>query len=506
MSRLTENSLEFAKEHIAKYYDSDFFPKPFEFDALWHNWNEVKAELSGKNVDKIWVSPPKTMPASKANGTYRIVHQLEPLDAIIYTALAHQIGQAVEAARLPVDEKAACSYRLKIEDGSFFSRGGGYPDFASKTEELSTTNEYILVTDITDFYNQIYLHRLNNAIELADASLKNIADDIESFLSRINGKASQGIPVGPAASIVMSEALMTDIDQFIRNTGMPFTRYVDDVRIFSNDENALETILQNLTVYLYENHRLTLSSEKTKIMEAKEYVQNYLQNPYDLEKEEIFESLEIFNPYTGEVEEHEVEIDEDEATEQAFVNAFNAAIGHKSLDVGLAKGIIRRARIMGTPVLVPLLLGNFKFFLPVVSDAMIYVNQVVDETNIGGYSWHFEAIVASPEMNNPLARYWVEWMVAKYAVLISGPNARQLINTSINTEHQATAAITTNNIAWVRHMKNQIYNVSNKGRRAVLHSTRILPSDERTHWLRMTIGTTPMLIDKWVANWVLQTT
>ena len=58
MSILTDDSLEFAKEHIQKFYASDFFPKAFEFDALWHSWDEVKTELKSKNVDKFWVLPP----------------------------------------------------------------------------------------------------------------------------------------------------------------------------------------------------------------------------------------------------------------------------------------------------------------------------------------------------------------------------------------------------------------------------------------------------------------
>ena len=191
MSKLTEESLDFARHHIEKYYDSDFFPKSFEFEAIWHNWDEVKAELSSKNVEKLWVFPPHTMPAIKSNGTYRIVHQLEPVDAVIYTAMAYEIAPSVEAARLPVAMKAACSYRLQIHEGSFFSAGGGYPDFDTRTTELANQFKYILATDITDFYNQIYLHRLNNAIEFADPALKNKAKDIELFLSKINGKTSK---------------------------------------------------------------------------------------------------------------------------------------------------------------------------------------------------------------------------------------------------------------------------------------------------------------------------
>ncbi len=48
MSKLTEDSLEFARKHIEKFYDSDFFPKTFEFQAIWHCWDEVKSDLLSK--------------------------------------------------------------------------------------------------------------------------------------------------------------------------------------------------------------------------------------------------------------------------------------------------------------------------------------------------------------------------------------------------------------------------------------------------------------------------
>ncbi len=114
MSTLSEQSLDFAKEHIAKYYDSDFFPKAIEFEALWHQWEEVKKELMSKNVGKFWVTSPRAMTIAKPKGGFRVVHQLEPLDAIAYTALACEIATAVEAARMPADANIACSYRLSI--------------------------------------------------------------------------------------------------------------------------------------------------------------------------------------------------------------------------------------------------------------------------------------------------------------------------------------------------------------------------------------------------------
>ncbi|MXD67853.1 reverse transcriptase, partial [Escherichia coli] len=86
-----------------------------------------------------------------------------------------------------------------------FDKNAGFKVFTDMIEKLSKEHQFILVTDITDFYNQIYLHRLNNAIELADPCLKILADDTERFIFSLNDKASQGVPVGPAASIIMSE-------------------------------------------------------------------------------------------------------------------------------------------------------------------------------------------------------------------------------------------------------------------------------------------------------------
>lgn len=184
------------------------------------------------------------MTIAKPKGGFRVVHQLEPIDSVIYTALACEIATAVEAARTPSAEHIACSYRLSVSDGSYFAGGSGWSDF-QQTESLADTYENVLVTDITDFYNQIYLHRLNNAIELSNSNLKPLADDIENFLATLNNKASQGVPVGPAASIVMAEAVLIDVDSFIKDQGVHHTRYVDDFRIFFNSVRELYSVLRN---------------------------------------------------------------------------------------------------------------------------------------------------------------------------------------------------------------------------------------------------------------------
>jgi hypothetical protein len=506
MTILTDISLEFAKEHIHKYYDSDFFPKAIEFEALWNQWEEVKKELLSKNVAKLWVTSPRTMTIAKPKGGFRVVHQLEPLDAIVYTALACEVAEAIEGARVPADDHIACSYRLSIADGSYFSGGSGWGDFSAKTEELAAKYSHILVTDITDFYNQIYLHRLNNAIESADATLKPVADDIETFLSALNIKSSQGVPVGPAASIVMSEAVLIDVDIFIRDHGMKHTRYVDDIRVFSNSTRELYKLLERLTLYLYENHRLTLAAEKTIVMGADDYVQQHLHNNYVEEKIQLLETLEIFNPYTNEYEELEFEVVADQAQQQEQLeDAIEKVMQYEHLDLGLARSVIRTARRNSIPILAKYLLQNFAFFVPAVNDVALYLKEVTSDELADELCPLLEELISSPSFDSELVRFWMEWYVAQYPVFMKSAKLHHFVFSGINVENQALAAITTKNVAWVRNHKTSVYNLGGWARRAVLNASRVLPSDERNHWLKLFIGNSPVVLDRWVAKWVLET-
>lgn len=503
MSILTNESLEFARKHISKFYDSDFFPRAFEFEAIWHSWEDVKKDLTSKNVGKNFVTTPRTLTSVKPRGGYRVVQQLDPLDSIIYTALAYLVANSVEQARVHRDEHVACSYRIDLNDGSFFAEGNGFGEFTTQSENLAKKYKYVLASDITDFYNQIYLHRLNNAIEYSDQSLKPIADDIERFLTSLNGKASQGVPVGPAASIIMAEAVLIDIDQFLVNSGVFHTRYVDDYRIFSDSRDKLESTLEDLTLYLYENHRLTLSSEKTKIIETSKYIEEILHNHYALEKIEIFETLEILNPYSGEAVEVKVLIEDDEkiAIEQMEVLA-EKVLERKTLDLGLSRALIRKAKAYKTQDLAEIIFENFDFFSPVINDVCLYFSAITNKEFIDKQRANLIHATKSKSTNRGLVRLWLEWYFSNNADLIKIPEIKSFIFGGPNIVSQAQAAISTKNLAWVRNKKADIYTVGAWERRAILHATKILPSDEKEHWLKLTETTSPILIDRWVAKWV----
>lgn len=503
MSKLTEHSIEFAKKHIEYYYDSDFFPKGFEFEAIWHCWDDVKKYLLGSNVGKLRTKHPLTMASKKPSGSYRIVHQLEPLDTIIYTALAYLIAEKIEQVR--ANKRIACSYRFTVDEGVFFEKNSGFKIFTDMIENLSDRYQYILVTDITDFYNQIYLHRLNNAIERADSDLKDIADDTERFISSLNDKASKGVPVGPAASIIMSEAVLIDIDEYITNFGVEHTRYVDDIRIFSDSREELEKILEKTTLYLHENHRLTLASDKTFIQETEKYVESVLHNQYEMEKVEIFETLEIFNPYSGTIEYEEVVIGEKPNLEGHLTHIVEQLLKRDVIDLGLARALIRKAKVNRIEFIANIIFENFDFFSPVINDVILYFKALSNSKWIKQNRTKFISIISAASINQSLVRYWVEWFFSGNEILLQFPEIRKFITLSDFVEHQSLAAITSKNVSWVRDNKNKVFYVGEKGKRAILRSTRILPKDERDNWLRNIEKNTPEELDRWIIKCIIDT-
>jgi len=506
MTVLTQESLEFAKEHISRFYDTDFYPKPFEFEAIWYNWGEVVKELTSRNIHKMAFNSPRSLPWKKPKGGYRVVHQLEPLDSLVYVALVYQVANDIELARIPQEESVACAYRINISEGSLFAAGSGYERFREASKSLASNYSHVLLTDITDFYNQLYLHRLNNAIEHSNPKQKNLADDIEYFLTALNDKASQGVPVGPASSIVLAEAVLIDVDQFLIDLGVEHTRYVDDFRIFSSDIRELDKVLQHLTHYLYANHRLTLSSEKTFVLSAHEFI-GQLENPYEIEKIRVIEEIEVLHPYTQETLDVEyVEDDEksDENVAQKIYEALEGVVKKNPIDLGFGRALLRQARGLKTKEIVPLVTKYFDLLAPMSNNVIIYLNEVADDQLVEELRPFFSSIADANYVQSELIRMWIEWFLTNHVGFIKDAKIRAFLYKSPSLITQARAAVLEKNISWVRNKKSSYLNSGLWERRAILFASQILPTDEKEAWLKQASLASPYILDQWVSKWVLR--
>ncbi len=537
MTLLAPDSLEFARNHIERFYDSDFFPKPAEYIAILASWQEVKKHLTSRNIDKLPVSPPRTMPAPKANGGFRVVHQLDPLNALTYTALAHQVASHVETARFPAD--VACAYRIALDGGSFFSAGTGHDVFAARCEELSLQFRHVLVADLADFYNRVYLHRLNNALVHANGGLTAIAADIESFLLRINSKASQGIPVGPAASIIMAEAICSDIDQFAHNAGIVHVRYVDDFRFFSQTEVGLQAFLERLVAYLFDAHRLQIAWEKTGIISSEAFRERFLQTPERLEKLELLEVVRELSEYPdryvdddaqtltakylaadppppptprrgdlfGRLRVRFAQIEAEhrhQVRREAFMRLLERAAAATPVDIGLARRVLRTCRTLQVADVVETILGNFHRLQSIVPDVCLYLDAITTPQLAGEILGAVRTLVVDRNRYMPdFVRYWLYWYVSGHFAFMSDHRIARDVLLNAPIEWQARAATTTRNLAWVRSQKATFGQRGPWERRAIMLASQVMPKDERQPWLSSLKGSAEDVLEAVVAQWVL---
>ena len=511
MSKLTADALNFARAHIRQFYDSDFFPKPLEFDALWHSWDEVIDYLSANEIESLPVSGPRAYAALKPNGTFRIVHQLDPLNSLVYTAMAYMVASELEAIRFPVEDNVACSYRIIIshDKGEFFADGKGYEKYIERCAELSQTNAYVLTVDIADFYNQIYVHRLENVISQCAQVGSQLSKDLERFLLSLNGSVSKGIPVGPAASILMAEAIMVDVDQFLAGCGVSHTRYVDDIRIFHNSSEELLQLLERLSLYLYDTHRLNVSSSKTKIIASADFVAEHLNNPDVVEKQQLHELLaNVTSEHSayGEMSYIAMEGDVTENLEMQRVvmnDLLEEILSRGVLDLGLARHLLRRCKKNRIRAIVPGLLENFDFFAPVIRDVVLYLDKVTNPRFIEENTTTFSTLIENSETARlPFVRFWLERYFAENPKYLLDAGIRHYVLESGDICNQATAALKSKNIPWVRQMRTRIDTLGPWEKRAVIIASQILAKQERLTWLGNLEQHAQSKIERWVIRWV----
>jgi hypothetical protein len=207
----------------------------------------------------------------KTQTSFRIAHQLYATDSLLYTAAALSIAPAIEERRLD-SASGAFSYRFDADPkaAAIFDDSCSYHNWLLTVSSMCTPEDpfeaekLVLETDISDFYSRIYFHRIEHVLDDIKAP-NSVRKIIENVITTSRAKQSYGLPVGSAASRIIAEGVLIDIDSMIRNEGWTFTRYVDDFRLFIDDPSMAHSALCRLAEYLMLTEGLSLNASKTKI-------------------------------------------------------------------------------------------------------------------------------------------------------------------------------------------------------------------------------------------------
>lgn len=494
---LSATSLDWANTHIKRFGDTDLFPVPFEFEAIRHSWLSVRDSLSQIDLETYEGRPLRRFLVPKPTGGFRAAIQLDPLDALLFTAMVRESAEQLESQRAAEDQRIACSYRLDIDaQGQFFKRQDGWSDFIDRSRELAESGsyEYVVLADIADFYNQISLHRVRNIMESAGVSSSR-AKNVEHFLMNLTRGHSRGLPVGPSASILLAEACLSDVDSFLLRTGYTHTRYVDDFRIFCSDETEAVRALHDLSEYLYTAHRLALRPDKTEPVPIADFRADFLLDPEQLEEETRSARLEMLADLLENYAGYNVTIDDipDTDRRQAIIDnlseLFDACVNQSPIHLGWARYLLRQATSLRTNVILTQSLDNLNTLAPVMRDLAGYLKMSVrpaTAAQIGDALADFAK--TQPKGKLPYVRLWVlDILVSK----LSGSHEEAIREIASDSAHMglssrpsALLAKELGHIEWVRQQKETWQNFAPWDRRAVIWSADALSDDERGFWLR----------------------
>lgn len=160
-----------------------------------------------------------------------------------------------------------------------YSLTESFEEILKKRVWNSIGNKYILSIDISKCYENIYTHSISwGLIGKKEAKIQyskkeseqseeyKKANKLDEKIRRINNNETKGIPTGPITSRLISELVLAEIDNTLKETmpSLKYNRFVDDYKFyFLKKEDALQFI--PVFQRILHDFKLSINQNKTKI-------------------------------------------------------------------------------------------------------------------------------------------------------------------------------------------------------------------------------------------------
>ena len=133
------------------------------------------------------------------------------------------------------------------------------------------TSRFLVKADVSTCFPSIYTHSLPWALVGKDVAKETVHDDtwynrIDQTCSDMRNGETHGLIIGPHASNLLSEIILTVVDKKLYDKGYRYTRNIDDFDCYVGSHNDAQIFLRDLEETLRE-FDLPLNHKKTKIIE-----------------------------------------------------------------------------------------------------------------------------------------------------------------------------------------------------------------------------------------------
>ena len=228
-----------------------------------------------------------------------------------------------------------------------------------------------------------------------------------------------------------------------------------------------------------------------------------------LEKlEELFESVPPYDygleyDYEEEYETILAEIMENEQfriLSTTYYELLQKSVASPPVDFALLRHLLRKAAKYRVRSLVPLVLESFERILPVIREAVIYLNTVINKQTVAYHKEQFESVLSAHYLRLPFVNLWISHLLKNQSFgEVDLPAGYDGI---LSTRGKALIALRRQDTTWVKGFRDGIDVLGPWDKRAVLYSSSLLSLDEMTAWVDA-VGAGGDIIDKSISSFLI---
>jgi len=267
-----------AIKNISMHGDTDIFPYPIEnalFFDLPDKVKEIIVDIDSNFEGWLAQYPVESIKTCVPVGYtgFRWASLIDPLWNAYLLSEVLKISDKIEESRIPIDKNSVFSYRVKFDltTGKIFNNEINWRLFYNTAIENAEKHSYVVRFDISDFYNRVYHHRLENALQRTNAD-REIIRRIMKIIQDISNNVSYGLPIGGNGSRILAEILLNSMDQVMLSKKIKFCRFVDDYIVFADSKEDAYIKLNWCAEFLLRNEGLALQKSKTLIQSKAEFI------------------------------------------------------------------------------------------------------------------------------------------------------------------------------------------------------------------------------------------
>ena len=492
-----------AVKNIAKYGDTDIFPFPFEryiFEEKQESAVKLLEAIHSDFENSLSSEPPSTIEEMVPVGYFgfRKATMIEPFWNAYFLGLVISLAESIELKRVNEAENTVFSYRYKWnEEKHSLFKDSTWLDYKRQCVENSANCNYVIQTDIADFYPRVNHHKLENELRRLDNNSLDTTKKIMKVLSKFTNTISYGLPVGGPASRILAELALRHVDEHLRNNDIKFCRYVDDYTIFCDSESQAYKDILFLTQKLA-NDQLSLQKTKTKIMSSTEFLEiHQFLGPSTQESssdEQKLLNISIrFDPYSNTAEE-DYESTKDAIAEIDIIGILSKEINKTRVDQVVTKQAINAIKVLDTTkqleaIQVLLDENNLVTLTPVFTTILRAFRGIYENLPKHGQQSIDRALLELFHKNHYLTKVELNISYIVQILSISMTDEKTMFfsktfDSIVNPFIRRQIIVAMSNWGcdfWLSDMKNSFNNSSVWERRAIIYSSFYL-NDEGKHW------------------------